>query len=208
MTETYDRIENDRNIKEARDEWESAIDFSQASNTYKLVRALLSEANRSDENLESIYEQHHINSATGNELDQLGNLVDVDRLSGESDDKYRARIKATFRASTIGTTYNEFAEFCASVLNTDVRNLLFTTNFNKNPASVAISARPQIYNSVNLTNQEVKDLLEKGVSAGHEVRVFEGGTFRLKSDGDGDDPDKGLTSDGISTGGTLAGDLI
>lgn len=208
MTDNYDILAEKRNIAEAESEWDSPIEFSENSNTHRLIEALLTEADRVDTNLENIYEQQHVDSATGKELDQFGELVNVERKTGEGDDKYRARIKAAFRASTMGATFDQFVEFCANILNTDITNLNFRTNYGARPATVNVGADPSVYDSVNLTDAEVRDLLGEGVPAGHEVRVLEGGTFRLIADGQTNDPDKGLTSDSISSGGTLAADLV
>lgn len=207
-TERYNIISDNQNIKEAEAVWDSGIEFASGSNTHRLMRALLSQADRMDDDLEEIYEQHHINSATREELDAFGKLVNVKRKSGEPDDKYRSRIKATFRASTIGTTFDQFTEFCATVIDTDIDNLNFTTPYDNNPATVVVGADSDVYDNATLTPTEVQTLLESGVPAGHAVSIVEGGTFRLKSDGDTDDPDKGLTSDSISSGGTLSEDLV
>jgi len=201
-------LTDDRNINTAQDEWDSGIEFSPNSNTYKLIRALLTEANRIDDDLEEIYDQHHVNTATGDDLDKIGDLVDVSRKTGESDSRYRARIKARFRAATIDTTFDQFSEFVASVLNTNIDNIDFLTNYGSRPATVSVSTQGNVYDAVNLTPTELKDLFGAGVPAGHTVRVLEGGTFRLKVDGESDDPDKGLTSDSVSSGGTLAADLV
>jgi hypothetical protein len=200
--------EDGRNITEAESEWDSPIDFSPRSNTYRLVNTLLIAIDDVDIQLEKIYENQHINSASGESLDSFGRLINITRNTNESDDKYRARIKAAFRASTMGSTFDQFTEYVATVLNTDIENIIFRTPYTNNPAVVEVSAQQSVYDSVNLTDAEVRDLLERGVAAGHEVNIFTGGTFELKADGDGDDPSKGLTSDSISTGGTLAEDLI
>lgn len=197
-----------RNIGTASRNWDSAIDFGTRSNTYKLVRALLSEAERIDDDLTEVYHSHHIDTAEGEELEQFGKLVNAPRKSGEPDEKYRVRIKAEFAQAKTQTDFNSFIEFCASVLGTDTSNLYFMTNYAGQPAAVTVSAEPEVYNSVSLTAQEIEDILGGGVPAGHEVIAQERGTFRLKQDGDTDDPDKGLTSDGIQTGGTLAADIV
>lgn len=201
-------LQEGRNITEADQEWDSGIEFTPQSNTYKLVRALLSEAERIDGGLEDIYDAQHIDTATGDDLDKLGDLVNISRKTGESDATYRARVKAEFRAATIGTTFEQFIEFVSAVLATDPDNVDLFTNYGGRPATVDVSADTQVYNNAALTPTQLKDVLGSGVPAGHEVRVIEGGTFQLKADGDTDDPTKGLTSDGISSGGTLAGDLI
>lgn len=198
---------DNRNIRTASENWNSGITFAPESNTYKLVRALLSQAHRIDEDLEWIQSSHAIQTATGSNLEKIGQLVDVDRRSNESDASYRARIKATFRSATTSTTFNEFVQFSSRVLDTSIDNITFTTS-PAFPASVSVSTDESVYNNLNLSNEDVKELLGMGVPAGHEVRILESGTFKLKTDGETDDPDKGLTSDSISTGGTLAEDVL
>jgi len=124
-----------------------------------------------------------------------------------SEDKFRARIKATFRASTIGTTFDEFVEFTASVLTTEFSNIDFITSYDSTPATITIQAEESIFNSVGFSSSDINELLNKGVPAGHNVNVQVAGTFRLKSDSQTDDADKGLTSDSVQTGGTLTKDI-
>lgn len=196
-------FDEDRNIERAESEWDSGIAFQPASNTYSLVDALLEAADLFDSDLEDVYDAQHINSATGGELDRLALLIGLDRLSGETDDKFRARIKAEFRAGNIGTTYNQFTEFSASVLDTDINNLTFSTD----PALVTISADSNVYSSINIAASELEDVLGSAVPAGHEVAIVEEGTFEVKKDGASDDASEGLTADGIQTGGTLSADI-
>lgn len=207
-TPGYDVIQVSRNISTATREWDSGLTIASGSNIRALLRALLSVSDRIDTDLEEIYEQQHINSATGADLDKWGQLVDVNRQTGESDDKYRARIKAEFRQATMETTFDQFVEFIASVLNTNVDNVTLLFNFDPDPATVTVSMQSSVFDGLNLTNTGVQDLLDGGVPAGHEVKIIEEGTFRLKADGDVDDADRGLTSDSITTGGTLASDLL
>lgn len=207
MTDNYNRITDDRNLSGAARNWDSPLAIAPGSNMRALVSALLSEADRMDSDLEDIYAAQHINSATDGDLDTWGRLVRVDRKTGEGDDSYRARIKAEFRQSTIGTTFDEFTEFSAAVLNTDISNLDFTLEHDRTPATVLVGADASVYNNINLSNSDVVELLGGGVPAGHAVRVIERGTFEVKADGATDDADKGLTSDGITTGGTLGRDV-
>lgn len=204
----HDTGSDGRNISTATQEWDSAIDFGTSSNTYRLVRALLSQAERVDDDLESVYHSQHIDTATGEELEQFGALVNAPRKSGEPDSKYRTRIKAEFAQAKTDTNFDSFVEFCATILGTNISNLEFTTNYSGNPATVTLRANPDVFDAVSLTAPEVVDIIGGGVPAGHEVAVQETGTFRLKADGDTNNADKGLTSDSISTGGTLAADLL
>lgn len=196
-----------RNIGTATREWDSGIAFNPRSNTYKLVQALLSQANRLDDSIDEVYHAHHIETAEGKELEQFGKLVNTPRKSGEPDDKYRTRVKAQFAQAKTHTDFDSFVQFCTSVLGTDVDNLEFVTNYSADPATVVLRADSAIFDAVSLTASEVVDILGGGVPAGHAVKVQESGTFRLKSDGDSDDASMGLTSDSMNTGGTLAADL-
>lgn len=203
-------LQDGRNIREAEDEWDNdGITFHSTSNVHSLVGALLSEADRIDDDLTDTYEAQHINDATGEALDEWGTLVQTPRNTGESDASYRARIKARARIGNMNSTFDEFTEFAAEVLETDIDNLFFDTPYvPPEEAEVQISADPSVYSGVNLTGSEAQDILDDAVPAGHEVQLFEGGTFRLKEDGEADDPALGLTSDSISTGGTLAEDVV
>jgi len=204
----HNDISDGRNITKAEQLWDSAIDFNNSSNTYKLVQALLSQADRIDDDLGHVYDSHHIDTATGEELEQYGKLVNTPRQSGEPDDKYRVRIKAEFAQSQTDTDFESFVQFCASILNTEEENIEFTTNYGGNPATVTVATDSRIYESVALQPEEIADILGGGVPAGHSVATLERGTFRVKNELEVSEENKGLTSDSISTGGTLAADLI
>ena len=197
---------DDRNIKDGVSEWDIPPTVQTKSNNYSLLRGLFQSVDAVDESLEIIYDGHHINTASDEDLDEIGKFVGVDRESNESDNRYRTRIKARFRAATIEPTTDNFTEFVAAILATDIDN--FTLILQQFRPEVIISAQSEIWEQNNLTAETVVDILESGVPAGHAVNVQEQGTFRLKVDGGVDDPDKGLTSDSIETGGTLASDLI
>ena len=204
--EYLDIITEGRNINDAISEWDIPPTIQPESNNYDLLRGLLQSADEVDESAELIYNAHHINTAAGEDLDRIGQFVGVKRQSNEVDSRYRTRIKARFRAATIEPTADNFTEFVAAILATDIDN--FTLILQQFRPEVIISAQSEIWEQNNLTAETVVDILESGVPAGHAVNVQEQGTFRLKVDGEVDDPDKGLTSDSIETGGTLASDLI
>jgi len=201
-------INDDRNFATASDVWDSGIDFSQYTNTYKLLAALLSQADTIDDSLNEIYHSHKIETASGEELDQFGSLVDLPRQSNEPDEKYRSRIKAEFAQAITQTNFNSFAEFTSTVLGTDIQNIDIETNYEINSAAVDVYADQQIYDEKSLTEQDISDILGGGVPAGHEVRAFKKGTFITIDDNGTNNPNNGLTSDSIETGGTLAADLV
>ena len=195
-----------RNINDATREWDIPPTIQSESNDYALVNALVQSLDEVDDSLEIIYNAHHINTAAGEDLGRIGDFVGVARETNEGDERYRTRIKSVFRAATIEPTIDEFSEFVAAVLATSVDN--FTILREQFRPEVTVSAQGDVWQQNNLDAETLVELLERGVPAGHAVAVQEQGTFHLKVDGEVDDPDKGLTSDSIETGGTLAADLL
>ena len=199
----------DRNIKRAEDEWDnSGIAFGKSTNTHQLVESLASMLDRSDKTLYDVKRSKHIDTASGSDLDRFGELVQLDRKSEESDDKYRARLKLQFRVGNIGTTFDAFSKFAAVLLETNIDNITFNSNFELNPATFDVGAELEVFNKASISRLETAEFLSEAVPAGHNVRAFEIGSFRLKSSGDSDDQDKGLTGDGTSTGGTLTREIV
>lgn len=205
-SEYGDFLHNEQ-LSTAENEWDNGgIAFAEGTNTYGLVSALLHQAARVSYDAAGISSATHIDTASGEALDKIARLVQLDRKDGESDAKFRARIKVKFRVGNMGTTFDEFSEFTATVLDTDVDNVAFALDGHE--AAVQITADSQVYDNSPMTRAEVKQFLEEGVPAGHEVVITEAGTFLLKVDGEADTAENGLTSDSISTGGTLASDVI
>jgi len=197
-----------RNINKAEDEWSGGVAFGPQSNMQKLVRALLSEADRLDDDLEDVLESSHIDTAAGEQLDNFGELVQLDRLSGELDGKYRTRIKAKLAQARTNTDYDDFVEFSGAVLRTNADNIQISTNHEALPAIVTLRAQKEVFDNAQLTDEEATEIIGGGIPAGHEVRIQTSGTLLLKEDGDTDTAENGLTSDSIETGGTLAADLL
>jgi hypothetical protein len=283
MAEQYKIIDGDRrNLSEAEQNWDYALTFNRESTNKRLFKVFSELFDLADDDITEVYNTQHINSTSGGDLDKFGDLINVDRKSGEinsdeyiygfpfgdtlkdgesftvkknkkyfiqqditinglltvngevlsqssftgtgvingtgaisgdredvfSEDKYRARIKATFRASTMGTTYDQFVEFCSNVLSTSFENIEFITLYDANPAVITVRAPERVFNDIGFTPSNIDSLLGKGVPAGHTVNTEISGTFEVKPDGAEDDPDKGLTADNIETGGTLLEDLV
>lgn len=204
----HNEFTDGRNINKAEEEWSGGVEFGPQSNMQALVRSLLSEADRIDDDLEDILESSHIDTASGDELDKFGALVQLDRLSAEPDGKYRIRIKAELAQARTQTDYDDFVEFCGAVLGTNTDNIGISTNYEALPAVVTLRAQKEVFDDVQLTDEEAVDIIDGGIPAGHEVQIQTAGTFFVKADGDADTAENGLTSDSISTGGALAADLL
>lgn len=182
----------------------SGIAFYEGTNTYKLASALMSEYDRLAQEIQNIYDAQHINTAESLMLEELALPVNLPRKSGESDDKYRERIKLAYRLHFVEGTYDEIAEFAIALLGTDEFDLI--EDFGAKPATLELSAPQQSYENSVLTLQEAKDFLSQTVVAGHRIILTQSGSFLLRGDGDPNVPENGLSGVGFD-GGTLAGNL-
>jgi len=196
-----------RNVPVATANWESAATIADGSTNNTLIQSLLAQtADSLDQDLEDTWANHHINTAQGAALDRIGAFVNVARQFNESDDRYRTRIKAEFRAGNINPTIDNFLEFIAAV--SGVSPQKFTLQKERGSPVIIIRALEETWEQNQLSLEETQALFEKAVPAGHGVILQQGaGTFTVKNDLEVNDPDAGLTSDDIETGGTLTEDI-
>lgn len=180
-----------------------------ANEIAKLEEAFGAEFDRIDADANEIKKDRHIGTVSGESLDHMGDLIDVPRKTGESDDKYRRRIIGEVAASVSRGTWDSVAQAAARIVDGEAdEDLELNTRYDSNPATVFVSIDSDVLGDSPLTDSEIADILGKAVAAGHAVESRERGTLRLKSDNLDFTEDEGLTSDSISTGGTLSSDLV
>lgn len=193
------------NTDELISEWDLTVVYPfEDTNLYGLLSGLAAAYDDIDDAVQDLLEQRHVETATGRSLELLGDLADVSRQSGESDDKYRKRIIASFRAGLSGTTFEDLLSFLEFILEIDDETIEISQDTG---ARVSVNLPSNAVTQSPLTSSEITQLSEDVVPAGHTISLVQSGTFEVKADGTTDDPDKGLTSDSISTGGTLSEDI-
>lgn len=185
--------------------------FYPGSNMYSLMTAIATEYDRQIEQAGKVSAATKINTAEDDVLDKLGFAVGLPRETGESDERYRVRIKLRYRLNSIEGTMDEIAQFTAAMVGTPASEMDFTTDFNAESATLTINAQSDVWDGSVLTRQEIENFAGQVVSGGHRVTLEDSGTFILTSDSlltqQGNIVEYGLTSDAISTGGTLASDI-
>lgn len=107
-------VTNNRNEQDIVNNWDHPINLTDDKNLQKLLQVVALENNRIDLDIEEIYDSKFLKTATGKELEKLGDLVGVNRKTTEGDIKLRKRIQAEFAAQASDTTY-EIKNICAKV---------------------------------------------------------------------------------------------
>lgn len=175
----------------------------------QLGGALAEPFSQTTRELDAIRDARHIDSAGGRQLDDIGQSAGVRRKESESDAKYRARIKATLTAAGSSGTFRGILNSTARILETDKRRVEVRTEFSSDPATAFVYVQASDVESSELTAAELTDVLKDTVLAGHDIEVTKQGEnpFEIIDDTMTNDPDRGLTSDSISTGGGLVSDV-
>lgn len=193
--------------------WDNrGVTIHSASNTYKLLTAIATEHERVRTTYNKLKALNKVGTAEGHALDKFGFAVNLPRQAGESDDSYRKRIILRYRINSIEGTMEEIMQFMATLLDTTTENVEYNTRFTVTPATLFVSTEASLYENSALTFEEIENIANEVVSAGHRIVLEERGTFRLTNDellsNEGHIAEKGLTADDIETGGTLAADLL
>lgn len=156
-----------------------------------------------------------IDDATGAQLDKLGELVNTERESGESDDHYRGRLKVQIRRFLSGATLDQIKETAAILLHTDAVGVAIEEDFDVEAGRFIIKVWQNDLDAAGVSDDEFRSFIDQVRGAG--VRTVEQvrGTFTYRSEQqalDGtNDPTRGYSGRGENDdsyeNGTYAGVL-
>lgn len=177
---------NEDNIRTILDNWDNvAINiYNDENNSRQVLESLLyilEKPGGFDSSIGEVLDSRHINTAEGKELDKIGEIGDISRKSGESDDKYRARIKAKLVSGNSSATFDDVVNFTSSILGIKTSELGIKNEFQDKAVAVVIGIASDAFEDTNLTEKEVLEILNTLVSAGHTTILnITSGTFKLK----------------------------
>jgi len=163
--------------------WDYPISIEEDDNLYKLLEVLASENRRLDLEIESIYENRFVKTATGNELEKLGEYVGITRKTGEPDSKLRFRITGGFISQASDTTYDAFASAALVILDTNSGAVEFITPPDSvGPKIVELRVDGSIIDNHPLTLDELQVLLNGALSVDARCEIVVSGTFAFGGD--------------------------
>lgn len=172
------------NTQDIVENWDHPVSLFEGDNLYKLLEVVALENNRIDLDIEEVYDDKFLESATGKELEKIGDLVGVDRKTAEGDKKLRKRIQAEFAAQASDTTYEMFASVTLSILETDPTSIEIITPPDSIPKVIEINVDGSVLDDSPLSRTEIADLLDRTVSASARVDIKESGTFAFAGGND------------------------
>jgi len=164
------------------DNWDGPVSLEPGDNLYKLLQVVGSENRRLDLELESLYDNRFVDTATGRELEKLGKYVGVTRKTDEKDDKLRIRINAAFASQASDTTRDSFATVALLVLDADAESVSFSSPPETEPKTVELTVDGSIIDASPLTIDEIQVLLNGALSVDAQAVIISGGSFAFAGD--------------------------
>ena len=178
------------------------LDYPKPLNSNPTIYGLLGvfgeETNRLDLDIEHLYDQRFLETATGNELRKLAEEVGLKRRDGESDEHLRKRIIAEYVALRSDTTYDQFATAVMNITGAGSSQFSIATPPNTvNNKVVEVLLQQTVAENSVLTQDEIADYLNRAVSADARVELTLKGTFGFEGDADNDGFNEGTWSSSV-----------
>lgn len=162
--------------------WDHPIELTEDKNLYDLLLVLSKENRRIDLDLEELYDDRFLDSASGEELKKIAKLVNAEMKTGEGEEKFRKRVRGEFAVQASDTTYESFATILLSILEANASSVEITTPPDTHDKVVEVRVDSGIINENPLSMSEINDLLDRTVSAGARVDIYETGAFAFAGD--------------------------
>lgn len=177
-------VTKQKNEQDIIDNWDHPIALFEGDKLYKLLEIVAIEDNRIDLDIEEIYDSKFLETATGAELEKIGDLVGINRKTDEPDEKLRKRIQIEFAAQSSDTTFDVFASIVLSVLETNKDSVSITTPPESLPKVIILDVDGRVVDNSPFTTTEIKNLLNRTVSSDARVDIKISGTFAFAGDDD------------------------
>lgn len=162
--------------------WDHPIEVYESMTLYDLIQLPLKENRRLDLELEQLYEDKFLDSASGKELEKIAELVGTKRKTREQDDKFRKRIRAEFAAQASDASYESFATAMLSILGTNAQAVDIRTPPVSPDKVVEVEVDGSVIEKNPLSRNELASLLDRTVSGGARVDLIVTGTFAFAGD--------------------------
>lgn len=149
-----------------------------------LIAALASEFDDFEATLKDVDIAKFVDTATGQRLDRLGEVFDVDRETGESDDRYRIRIQVALRELLSSGTVQEIRSTIAVLLDVDGSEIVIDEPYDVESARIDVGVFESELEARGISVSEFDDFVDGIAAAGVGIQMVALGTFTYVSEGE------------------------
>lgn len=162
--------------------------------------------------LETVYAQRFVQTATDTPLEKIGDLFDLDRRKGETDNEYRRRIMLQLPAYTGGGTIDDVVGATTTLLECHPADVRLEEPFEMETGRFDVFIDEQAVTNSDATVNEVQNLLQLVKAAGVRCVATIGKQFSYRSEGEFNsginDPERGYASESDPNMGGPWADLV
>lgn len=190
---------------------------SSESNNFSLLKPIAERFTDNDDDVAAVEAAATVDNAeTIGELKKHGDLIGLEPRTGESVDKYRARLKAEFVLVTGEGTIEDVINTAAYVLRVPPTRILYENAPSGVGGTLELSVPVNALDNTDLTESDLAEIFTRTAAAGYSVNVLVRGSFTYitPADYDADDFDASKGYDGLDqngepkdNGGTYSGVL-
>jgi uncharacterized phage protein gp47/JayE len=186
--------DNETTVADGRKAFPNAgVEFAPGEPESALMTALIGELQQVNTTIDAIYNERYIETATGDRLDRLGAPVGVERKTGETDAKFRDRVRAGYLIAISDGSFEAIAKVAVALLDADPGQVTLEGPPATDGGAARIEVADELVNNSPLTLSEISDELTRAAVLGHRVEVLTTDTFRLGESG----------AQGLSNGGLI-----
>jgi len=176
MADPY--LEHETTVEDLAAQLPSFMPKDPSSGNYKLLKTVADRLDALQADIVRIGQAKSVQQAqTIEELERLAVAVDLKRKTGESLEKFRARVLAEYALLTSEATVKDLLNGGALILGVSPSNLGYTETHVTEPGRAALKVTHGMVDSVSLTEQELAEALERIIAASYALDVLVEGTF-------------------------------
>ncbi|ADD07787.1 virus protein phiCh1-VP31 (plasmid) [Natrialba magadii ATCC 43099] len=125
-----------------------------------------------EEAREQVLESKFVTDATGEQLDRLGTIFDLDRQRGEPDSNYRARLQVALRAQLTSATVDEIRDVIAVLLDIDAADVEIEEPYDREPMHLNVSVDGEALDDAGIGDDEFISVVDTVVAIGVSVGLL------------------------------------
>ena len=136
-----------------------------------LLTALANEFDDHEQTLDDVFVEKFIDSATGEQLNKIASLFEMERRGSETVAAFRARVKTGLRAQLTSATVDEIKEVAALLLNADTSEIILEERFTFGAAQFYLDVG-EVISGEDISEAEFINTISSVVAAGVGVGIL------------------------------------
>ena len=149
---------------------------------HSILSTLGNEIDKLTDSQKDVLDSKTVDSASGKQLDFIGELTNTVRRTYETDEHFRYRIKLAMAKYLSGTTVGEIQNICGMLLNVPPRKIGIEEDFDSEYARFRVTMRRQYLKRREVTKDEFLGFVNQIRGAGIRVIVEARGSFSYRSE--------------------------